>query len=107
MFEEREVVTISYQDLVAGSSYGSDANSLLLAAVADAFGEDGLGIIAITGVPNFDEIRSKLLPLSRRLADLSTDQLDEITSSESLYQVGWSYGKEKLEGGVFDTVSRE
>lgn len=98
MFEEKDIVSISYNDLVRETSFDSNVESLLMGKIAEAFGVSGLGIIAITEVPKFEELRSRLLPLARRLATLPTDQLDQITVPESTYQVGWSYGKEKLEG---------
>jgi hypothetical protein len=99
MFEEKDIVSISYDDLVRNTSLDdSGVESLLIDSIAEAFGASGLGIIAIRDVPNFQALRSRLLPLSQRLATLSNDQLDQITVPESIYQVGWSYGKEKLEG---------
>ena len=99
-----DVVSIRYDDLIATCSSSStttttnpnsvDANTL----IERAFSSDGLGIIAITDVPNLPQLRHRLLPLAQKLATLPAHQLDEVTDPESGYQVGWSHGREKLEG---------
>lgn len=81
-----EVVCIPYDDLITASRGGATSIHQL---VEDAFSSFGLGIIAITGVPNVSQLRLRLLPLAKRLATLSPDQLEEITVPDSDYQVGW------------------
>ena len=102
--EEPSLVIISYHDLVAFSSTPTttehDAKNNLVKKVGQAFGPDCLGILAVTDVPGFVEKRQRLLPLARRLA-LLPDKT-EIESPESLYQVGWSHGKEQLSDGKPD-----
>jgi hypothetical protein len=74
--------------------------------VGQGFGQgaQALGIIAITDVPTFTNLRNELLKLSHRLATKThPDVLQKMTNPESHYQVGWSHGKEKLEGGKLDT----
>ncbi len=86
-----EVVCIPYDDLITASR-GDRAHAGTTAIhqlVEDAFSSFGLGIIAITDVPNASQLRLRLLPLAQRLAKLSPDQLEEITVPESDYQVGW------------------
>ncbi|ACI64788.1 predicted protein, partial [Thalassiosira pseudonana CCMP1335] len=73
--------------------------------IEKAFGStspNSLGIIAVTDVPSLPSLRFKLLPMAQQLATLSSKQLDEITSPEAGYQVGWSHGREKLEGDKLD-----
>ncbi len=53
-----QVVLLSYDDLVAGVDVSD--------SIAAAFGADGLGIVAVSGVPNFVERRAKLLPLAHK-----------------------------------------
>lgn len=102
---EVEVVTLSYDDLVSAcklldsdtSSGGIDIDDI----VDKAFGSaslKSLGIIAVTDIPNLSAFRLKLLPMAERLASLPAEELDQITAHEAAYQVGWSHGREKLEG---------
>ena len=107
MAEENKtnIICISYDDLVnAFLDVGSDSTSTTKTNINNliekAFSSVGLGIIAITDVPNLSELRLKLLPLAQKLATLPPDQLEEITISP--YQVGWSHGREKLEGNKPD-----
>lgn len=71
-------------------------------AYGDASDTSSLGILAVTDVPNFTTLRSRLLPLARRVATLPSNQLQQIECPEAGYQVGWSHGKEKVEGEKFD-----
>mmetsp|Transcript_4737 Transcript_4737/g.10175 ORF Transcript_4737/g.10175 Transcript_4737/m.10175 type:complete len:416 (-) Transcript_4737:140-1387(-) len=100
------VVCIRYDELVsvccrqpAGGSSTKSIDDL----IEKAFGNSSsLGIIAITDVPKLPSLRLRLLPLAQKLASLLPEQLDEITDAESGYQVGWSHGREKLEGDKLD-----
>lgn len=74
--------------------------------VGQGFGQSAqaLGIIAITDIPHYSNLRNELLKLSHQLAtETHPDVLHKMTNPESHYQVGWSHGKEKLEGGKLDT----
>ena len=93
-----DVVSISYDDLVAACSDNKSINNL----IERAFSSSGLGIIAITDVPNLPEMRLKLLPLAHKLSSLPPNKLQKVTVPTSGYQVGWSHGREKLEGDKFD-----
>jgi len=95
-----DVVRIPYHDLVAAASTSSrcgdgDGGTTSQDTVAihqlieEAFSSSGLGIIAITDVPNLSRLRLELLPLAQKLATLSPEQLEEITVPDSEYQVGW------------------
>jgi len=92
------VVTISYGELTASILQP------LCEKIGAAFGDSAtsLGILAISDVPGFSELRQHLLPLSRRLASLSPEELCGVTVESAGYQVGWSHGKEKVEGDKFD-----
>ena len=70
----------------------------LSASIKTAFGADGLGIIVVSGVPNFVELRGKLLPLARKFAELPEDVKLKYEHPESHYNFGWSHGKETLAG---------
>eukprot|EP00577_Skeletonema_sp_RCC1716_P015393 CAMPEP_0113416040 /NCGR_PEP_ID=MMETSP0013_2-20120614/24906_1 /TAXON_ID=2843 ORGANISM="Skeletonema costatum, Strain 1716" /NCGR_SAMPLE_ID=MMETSP0013_2 /ASSEMBLY_ACC=CAM_ASM_000158 /LENGTH=439 /DNA_ID=CAMNT_0000303073 /DNA_START=204 /DNA_END=1523 /DNA_ORIENTATION=+ /assembly_acc=CAM_ASM_000158 len=98
------VVKISYNDLVAACSNDASSSSVD-DLIEQAFGKansSSLGIIAITDIPSLPSLRTKLLPLAPKLAALPPQQLEEITAPESQYQVGWSHGREKLEGDKLD-----
>lgn len=91
-----DVVCIQYSDLASATSAGADISNL----IEKAFGSNpsSLGIVAITDVPKLPPLRRRLLPLAQKLATLSPAQLEEVTAPEAGYQVGWSHGREKLEG---------
>lgn len=71
-------------------------------AVAAAYGYEGLGILAVTGVPGYEEARRRLLPLARRLGHLPPDAKARMENADSFYNFGWSEGRE-LVSGVPDT----
>eukprot|EP01117_Protostelium_nocturnum_P020393 TRINITY_DN9148_c0_g1_i1.p1 TRINITY_DN9148_c0_g1~~TRINITY_DN9148_c0_g1_i1.p1 ORF type:complete len:372 (+),score=125.40 TRINITY_DN9148_c0_g1_i1:66-1181(+) len=86
-----EVVVIPYEDLVREDS---DLSGL----IERAFGFDGIGILAVRGVPGFVEKRKALLPLSQKFATLPDAVKEKTVHKESTYSFGWSHGKEQLEG---------
>jgi len=56
-----------------------------------------LGLIAIKNVPQFYEAKMNFLPQAHTLISLSKDYLEQdLTDGTSLYNAGWSHGKEKL-----------
>jgi isopenicillin N synthase-like dioxygenase len=89
-----EVVTLAYDDLVAGVD--------LTAEIGRAFGYDGLGLLTVRGVPGFEARRQALLPLSREFARLPEPTKRSYEHERSFYAFGWSHGKEMLQGGVPD-----
>ena len=50
------------------------------------------------------EKRQRLLPLSRRFANLPSGTKAKYVHPESFYSFGWSHGKEKLAGGRPDVT---
>eukprot|EP00299_Pterocystis_sp_00344_P009784 c4228_g1_i1.p1 GENE.c4228_g1_i1~~c4228_g1_i1.p1 ORF type:complete len:359 (-),score=86.90 c4228_g1_i1:18-1094(-) len=86
------VVVLDYQDLVAEKD--------LSAEIARAYGFDGLGILAVRGVPGFDEKRRRLLPLARAFALLPEHIKQKYEHPQSYYSFGWSHGKEKFNGAA-------
>lgn len=90
----REVVTVSLVDLI----HYDESNQELLDKIGQAFGNgpECLGILVVTDIPAFAEMRQRLLPLSRRLAAL--DNLLDMERPEAFYTVGWSHGKEIFAG---------
>eukprot|EP00956_Cyclotella_meneghiniana_P000036 scaffold83_cov57-Cyclotella_meneghiniana.AAC.2 len=100
-----KIVTLSYDDLVSACKQVGDDDSSTDMGMDDiidrAFGStspNSLGIIAITDIPNLSALRLKLLPLAEKIATLPARELEQITAHEAAYQVGWSHGREKLEG---------
>lgn len=125
------LVTLSYDDLIAGKDLTAD--------VLRAYGPDGLGALTVSGIPEYVELREKLLRLSYTLAHLPEvcfhcracvicwwwssgwcgmcepfpepavlvlrlvlwaillqDERKKLEHEPSMYNVGWSHGKEKL-----------
>lgn len=70
-------------------------------AVQQAYGNDGLGIIAVLNVPDLPELRKKALAQSWRLGNLSQETLAKY-EVPPFYQRGWSCGQEKMKDGTPD-----
>lgn len=85
-----DVVELDYNDLVAGAD--------LTSQIKQAFGVDGVGLLTVKNVPQYVEARSRLLPLSKKFADLPDEVKEKYVHKESYYSFGWSHGKEKLQG---------
>lgn len=94
-----DVVCIPYEDLVSAClPDGSNNVNNLIEKAFGSISSTSLGIVAITDVPKLPSLRLKLLPIAQTLGTLPADQLEEVTVPEAEYQVGWSHGREKLEG---------
>jgi len=89
------VVTLQFADLLAERDLGDE--------IFKGFGPTGLGALVIAGIPGFSEARAKLLPLSYKLAHASDAVKASCEDPESLWNAGWSHGKEKL-GDVPDVA---
>jgi isopenicillin N synthase-like dioxygenase len=74
----------------------------LLKKIGEAFGPEGLGILAVKNVPGFAEKRGALLPLAAQLPTLP--DLDDLVDEASMYSIGWSHGREELAPGKPDTA---
>jgi len=84
-----ELVIIQYEDLI-----NKDAD--LDEAIGRAYGPGALGVIGIRGIPNFVERKKALLPQAHQLAHLPKESLAKLEDEKSLYNAGWSHGREKL-----------
>jgi isopenicillin N synthase-like dioxygenase len=84
------IVCLKYSDLLAEKD--------LSLQISEAFGEHGLGILAVTGVPDCSKKRSRLLQLAPIFANYSDDIKAKYEHPESYWSFGWSHGKEKLQG---------
>eukprot|EP00164_Ancoracysta_twista_P002192 GFYU01002894.1.p1 GENE.GFYU01002894.1~~GFYU01002894.1.p1 ORF type:complete len:371 (+),score=141.13 GFYU01002894.1:34-1113(+) len=82
------LVTLAYEDLVNGKD--------LTAEIKEAYGSKGLGALAISGVPGFVEAREAFIDEMYKFAHLSEDVKKKYEHEPSMYNVGWSFGKEKL-----------
>eukprot|EP00965_Chrysotila_dentata_P206895 6183805-Pleurochrysis_carterae.AAC.2 len=85
-----DIVVLQYEDLLAGSD--------LTAEIERAFGYDGMGILTVAGVPGISDARDRLLPLAHRFAMLPEKTKAKYEHAGSFYAVGWSFGREKLQG---------
>eukprot|EP00929_Paragymnodinium_shiwhaense_P045046 TRINITY_DN23063_c0_g1_i1.p1 TRINITY_DN23063_c0_g1~~TRINITY_DN23063_c0_g1_i1.p1 ORF type:complete len:371 (+),score=94.36 TRINITY_DN23063_c0_g1_i1:94-1206(+) len=85
----KSLVIIEYADLLSGEK---DLSGELL----QAWGADSLGVIAIRGIPDWEQLYPPVLKLSHSLAHLPAESLANIEHEASMYNVGWSHGKEKL-----------
>jgi isopenicillin N synthase-like dioxygenase len=88
--KNQDHIVLDYNDLVADID--------LSEYIAQAYGEDGLGLLTVKNVPGLVEARNALLPLSYQLGNLEEGIQERYAISEASYTVGWSKGKEKLEG---------
>jgi isopenicillin N synthase-like dioxygenase len=84
-------VDIAYQDLLDGAP-------TLSKQIEEAYGENGLGILVVSGIPNLLEQRNDILPKSHTFASLPDDVKQQYENEKSLYGFGWSHGKEKFNG---------
>jgi len=92
--EECSVIEIEYEELIK-----SESSESLLAKIGEAYGSDGLGILAVTGIPReIESHRVELLGLGRKLALLPASSLEKYERPEHNYVVGWSRGREKFRG---------
>jgi isopenicillin N synthase-like dioxygenase len=94
----RSLVIVDYQEL----TNATNKNEELQEKLENAFGVDGIGLIGIRNVPGFVETKVELLSLAHSLANLPEQELKELESPETLYNTGWSHGKEKLKHGTPD-----
>lgn len=85
------VVNLDYNDLLNDSID-------LSAEIERAYGPDGLGILTVSNVPQFAELRAQLLPLAHQFASLPQDVKSLYEHPQSNYSFGWSHGKEQFNG---------
>lgn len=81
-------VILQFADLLAERDLGDD--------IYRAYGPQGLGALVIAGIPGYAEARARLLPMGHTLAHASESVKSALEDPESLWNAGWSHGKEKL-----------
>ncbi|ETW02410.1 hypothetical protein, variant [Aphanomyces invadans] len=83
------VCVVDYATLAEGADCG--------AVIEAAFGPDGLGILAVSNVPDVENRRSRCLPLAYKVANLPNDVKQKYELPDAYYSFGWSHGKESLQ----------
>ncbi len=87
------LIKVSYSDLL---------NEDITLKIMQAFGDDGLGAILITDIPEFKQMKMKLLRLSKTFGELPSSVQEQYESPDTFYAFGWSRGKEKMRNGKPD-----
>jgi isopenicillin N synthase-like dioxygenase len=98
-FSTPTLVILDYEEVLKDPSETHSLHEKL----ERAYGVGSLGIVAIRNVPDFCETKLALLPQAHSLVHLPSDYIEEqLEDVTSLYNAGYSFGKEKL-GDVPDT----
>ncbi|CAK9009898.1 Uncharacterized protein SCF082_LOCUS10465 [Durusdinium trenchii] len=84
-----ELVVVDYADL-------ADESKDLSPLIKAAFGPGTTGVLGIRNVPGFVAAKQRTLSQGYQLAHLDADTLKGLEDERSLFQAGWSHGKEKL-----------
>lgn len=90
-----QIVLLEYEDLLK-----EDID--LGESIKVAYGFDGLGLLAVHGVPTLSERRAKVLPLAHKFANLPDEIKNKTVHEKSFYSFGWSHGKEYMSEGKPD-----
>ena len=91
---EAVLQTIDYDTLLKSTD-----EKAVEAAVASAFGPNGLGVLAVTNVPAaLTAKRRRLLRLGQKLGTQPDGVLKQYERPELCYCAGWSRGREKFRG---------
>lgn len=82
------LVVIEYSDLISEKDLSDD--------ILRAYGSESIGALAIRGIPNWEDMCKAAFPHIHRLQALSQEKLSELEDPDSMYNAGWSLGKEKM-----------
>lgn len=82
------MVVLEYDQLTNGADLGKQ--------LLEAWGPGSLGVVAVRGIPGWEDLYRPVLKLSHTLAHLPPDSLKALEDEASMYNAGWSHGKEKL-----------
>jgi isopenicillin N synthase-like dioxygenase len=88
-----QVIQVPYEVL---TNHDSDE---ALEIIDRAYGENGIGTLAISGVPEYVEKRKKTLHEAWKLANLPREKRVKLERPEHFYQVGWEHGEYGFEDG--------
>ena len=83
------LVVLEYADLVSDEVDLSDQ-------ILYAFGGGSVGALGVRGIPGWRDMCVNTLPLAHRLVSLPKEKLLALEDESSLYNAGWSFGKEKM-----------
>ena len=82
------LVILEYADLMSDKDLSQD--------ILRAYGEGSVGALGVRGIPNWNVMTSQTLPLAHTLAKLPDAVKDTLQDEASMYNAGWSFGKEKM-----------
>jgi hypothetical protein len=82
------LVVLEYQDLLSDRDLSED--------ILRAYGEGSVGALAVRGVPNWISMTTSALPHVHALQGLPAEKLAQLEDPSSMYNAGWSLGKEKM-----------
>ena len=85
--EHRDAIIIEYSSLLNGE----DLSESIKESLGDEF---ALGVVLVRNIPNYIELRERLLTTIPKLADLPTEALNKYEVPETKWWIGWSHGKE-------------
>lgn len=83
------LVVLEYADLVS-----DDAD--LSEEILRAYGSGSVGALGVRGIPDWRDMCVRTLPLAHNLISLPQEKLQALEDEASLYNAGWSFGKEKM-----------
>ena len=93
MWSKTPAIILDWAELTAPGSSPD-----LLARLEAAYGYEGLGILAVRGIPGYKEARALALPQAYAFGNLPEDVKKRYVDEKSTFSFGWSHGMEKLEG---------
>jgi len=82
------LVVLEYEDLLSDKDLSEE--------ILRAYGAGSLGALGVRGIPNWVGMCQQTLPLAHQLVSLPAEKLSALEDENSLYNAGWSYGKEKM-----------
>jgi len=80
-----QIVKVQYKDLI-------NSKENINISIKQAFGKEGLGLIAITDIPGYPESRKSILKEGYSLLNLPQDYLKSLERPEADYIIGWARG---------------
>lgn len=99
-----KLTVVDYQDFFLDPATSPDQHKAFLQRLDEAYGNDGLGVLGIRGVPNFVQAKERCLTMAHDLAHLPESDLKALEDPPSFYNAGWSHGKEMIRPNKPDTA---
>ena len=88
-------IIINFNDLLSNSNLEPNF-------IQKALGQNSLGVILISNIPNIQKLRKELLFAGRKFVSLDDKTKTNYENKDAFYAVGWSYGKEKMKNNKPD-----